>query len=64
MRLLAFIGALGIVVAIAAGVFFFGGFFNIAASEDDNPVVKWALIQVRTAAINRHAERHVAAQAR
>jgi mono/diheme cytochrome c family protein len=55
MRLLAFIGALGIVVAIAAGVFFFGGFFNIAASEDDNPVVKWALIQVRTAAINRHA---------
>jgi mono/diheme cytochrome c family protein len=55
MRLLAFIGALGIVVAIAAGVFFFGGFFNVAASEEDNPAVKWALIRVRSAAIERHA---------
>ena len=55
MRILAVIGALAIIVAIAAGVFFFGGFFNVAASEEDNPVVKWALIRVRTAAIEHHA---------
>jgi mono/diheme cytochrome c family protein len=55
MRILALIGALAIVVAIAAGVFFLGGFFNVAASEEDNPVVKWALIHVRTASIGKHA---------
>ena len=55
MRFLAFIAGLGIVVAIAAGVFFLGGFFDVAATEEDNPVVKWALIHVRTASIDRHA---------
>src|ERR1700759_5182838 len=55
MRFLAFIGALGIVIASAAGAFFFGGFFDVSASYDDNPVVKWALIHVRTASIDRHA---------
>ena len=33
MRLLALIGFLAIVVAVAAGVFFFGGFFNVAATN-------------------------------
>jgi mono/diheme cytochrome c family protein len=55
MRVLAFIGALAIVVAIAAGVFFLGGFFDVAATEEDNPVVQWGLIHVRTASIDRHA---------
>lgn len=55
MRFLAFIGALGIVVAIIAAVFFFGGYYNIAATQQDNGVVAWALIQVRQAAISRHA---------
>jgi mono/diheme cytochrome c family protein len=55
MRVLAFIGALAIIVAIAAGVFFFGGFFNVAASEEDNLVVKWALPYVRNASIAHHA---------
>ena len=55
MRLLAFIGALAIVVAIGAAVFFFGGFFNVAASQQDPGPVNWALIHVRTASIDRHA---------
>jgi len=55
MRLLALIGALAIVVAIAAGAFFLGGFFNVAATEEDNAIVKWGLIRVRTASIDRHA---------
>jgi mono/diheme cytochrome c family protein len=55
MRILALIGALAIVLAVAAGVFFLGGFFDVAANYDDNPVVKWALIRTRTASIDRHA---------
>ena len=55
MRLLAFIGALAILAGIAAAVFFFGGFFNIAATEPDPAPVAWAIIHVRTASIDRHA---------
>jgi mono/diheme cytochrome c family protein len=55
MRFLALIGALAIIVAIAAAVFFFGGFFNIAADEQDPAPVAWVLVHVREAAIDRHA---------
>ena len=55
MRLLALIGALAIIVAIAAAVFFFGGFYNIAATEQDPAPVAWALIHVRQASIDHHA---------
>lgn len=55
MRILALIGALGLIVAIIAAVFFFGGYYNIAATEQDNGAVAWALIQVRQASIDRHA---------
>jgi mono/diheme cytochrome c family protein len=53
--LLAFIGALAIIAAIVAAGFFFGGFYNVAASEDDPQIVSWALPKVRTAAIDRHS---------
>jgi len=52
---LAFIGALAIIVAIAAAGFFFGGFYNVAASEDDPAIVTWALPKVRTASIDRYS---------
>jgi mono/diheme cytochrome c family protein len=55
MRLLAFIGALGVVIAVCAAVFFFGGFFNVAATEEDPGIVNWALIKVRMASMVRHA---------
>ncbi len=55
MRLLAFIGALAIVVAVAAAVFFFGGFFNVAATDPDPAIVDWALKRVRMASVERHA---------
>ena len=55
MRFLAFIGALGLIVAIVAVAFFFGGFFNIAASEQDPAPVAWVLIHVREASIDHHA---------
>ena len=55
MRILAVIGALAIIVGIAAAVFFFGGFYNIAATEQDSGPVAWVLVHVREAAIDRHA---------
>jgi mono/diheme cytochrome c family protein len=55
MRLLAVIGALGIVLAICAGIYFFGGYYSVSAAEADLPPVKWALLRVRTASIERHA---------
>ena len=58
MRFLAAIGALAIIAAIGAAVFFFGGFFKVAASEPDLPPVAWALKKVRTASINRFRRRH------
>jgi len=55
MRFLAAIGALAIIAAIGAAVFFFGGFYNVAASEPDLAPVAWALEHVRDASISRRA---------
>jgi mono/diheme cytochrome c family protein len=55
MKFLSLIGALAIIIAVAAGVFFFGGFYNVAATQADLPAVAWALEHVRDASINRHA---------
>jgi mono/diheme cytochrome c family protein len=53
--LLAVIGALAIIAAIVAAGYFFGGFYNVAASEDDPQIVSWALPKVRDASIDRHS---------
>jgi mono/diheme cytochrome c family protein len=55
MRLLALIGALGIIGAIAAAVFFFGGYYSISAIPADPSIVAWSLTNVRNASINHHA---------
>jgi mono/diheme cytochrome c family protein len=55
MRFLTFIGALAIIVGVLAAVFFFGGFYSVAATQEDPGIVKWVLKKVRTASINRHA---------
>ena len=49
MRILALIGALAIIIGIGAAVFFFGGFFSVAESQDDPAIVSWALATVRSA---------------
>ena len=56
MRILATIGALAIIVAVGAAAFFFGGFYNIAGSQEDPAIVQWALVKVRTNSIIRHAQ--------
>ncbi len=60
MRILAAIGILGIVAAIAATVVTFGGFYNVAATQADSQPVAWALVRVRDASIERRASGLVA----
>jgi mono/diheme cytochrome c family protein len=55
MRLLAAIGALAIIVAIVLPIYFFGGFYNVAATDQHFNIVTTALDRVRMASINHHA---------
>ena len=42
-------------MAPARQIFFFGGFFSVAANDPDPDIVNWALIHVREASIARYA---------
>lgn len=53
--LLAFIGFLAILAAIAAAVFFFGGFWSVAATSQNPGFVDVAIQKVREASIKQHA---------
>jgi len=53
--ILALIGGLAIIGGIATTIFFFGGFFNVAANQPNPNIVNWALVQVRIASIRRRA---------
>ncbi len=55
MKILAIIGALAIIVGVAAGVFFLGGFYSVAGTQQEPGIVASALIHVRQASIDRHA---------
>jgi len=55
MRILALIGALAIIIGIVTGIYFFAGFYSVAASTEDSGPVAWALSRVRTASIARRA---------
>jgi mono/diheme cytochrome c family protein len=55
MRILSYIGALAIIAAVAAAAYFFGGFYSVAATQEDPNFVKWVLTYVRDASINRHS---------
>ena len=55
MRILTAIGALAVIGAIGAAVFFLGGFYNVAGTAKDPAIVEWVLVRARTASIVRHA---------
>ena len=55
MRILTLIGALAVAASIGAAIIFFGGYYSVAGTQEDPAIVHWALVQVRTASINRHA---------
>src|SRR5437762_1629930 len=52
---LALVGLIAIVAALAAAVFFFGGFYSVAGTAEEPSIVSWALGHVRQASIARHA---------
>ena len=54
-KVLGLLGLLASLVGFGAAIFFFGGFFDVAANHPDPDIVNWALIQVRKASIARHA---------
>ena len=54
MRFLAFIGALAIIGAIAAAIYFFGGFYNVGETANNPAIVDWALASVRGASVVAH----------
>ena len=55
MRFLAFVGIIAIVVAIGAAVFFFGGFYSVAGTQEEPGIVAAALVHIRQTSIDRHA---------
>ena len=54
-KFLALIGVLAVLCAVIAGIYFFGGFYNVAGSAANSDFVGWALTRIRTASIARHA---------
>ncbi|MGJ4964160.1 c-type cytochrome [Bradyrhizobium sp. HKCCYLRH3061] len=56
MRTLAAIGVLAICLATAGAIYFFGGFYDVAAAGGGNSVVAWAVANVREASLNQHVE--------
>jgi len=56
LKTLALIGLLGILGAIGAGVYFFGGYYNVAATAEEPAIVKWVLVKVRQASVARQAK--------
>jgi len=55
LKILASIGVLAFLSVVAAAIYFFGGFYNVAGSAGDSDLVTWALTHIRTASIARHA---------
>ena len=55
MKALIVIGTAAFAAAIGVAAWFMGGFYSVAGTADDPDIVKWALIQVRTASVSRHA---------
>ncbi|HEV2549566.1 MAG TPA: cytochrome c [Stellaceae bacterium] len=55
MRLLATIGILAILVVIGAAIYFFGGYYSVAAAKPNPGIIDWALVRIRVASIEHRA---------
>ena len=53
---LALVGLFATLGGTAAAVFFFGGYYSVAGTAWEPGVVKWALVHVREASVERHAK--------
>jgi mono/diheme cytochrome c family protein len=52
----ALVGIFAILVAVVAAVFFFGGFYSVAANKPDPRVVSWSLEKIRSTSIARRTQ--------
>jgi mono/diheme cytochrome c family protein len=55
MRFLAAIGALAILAVVAGAVYFFGGYYSVAATEEHFDLVSWTLRSTRQASIEKRS---------
>jgi mono/diheme cytochrome c family protein len=55
MRFLAVIGVIAILAIIGAAIYFFGGYYSVAAAEPNPGIVDWALERIREASVEHHA---------
>jgi len=55
MRLLATIGVLAILAVIGAAIYFFGGYYSVAAANPNPGILDWALARIRNASIEHYA---------
>jgi hypothetical protein len=55
MRFLSYIGALAILIVIAGAVYFFGGFYDVAATASEPEFVASLLRRIRIASVEHHA---------
>jgi hypothetical protein len=55
MRFLAIIGAVAILAGIGAAIYFFGGYYSVAAAEPNLGIIDWVLEHIRDASIEHHA---------
>ncbi len=55
MRVLAVIGALALIVAIALAGFFFGGYYSVAATAEEPEFISSLLVRTRMASVAHHA---------
>ena len=56
MKVFAAIGLLAIIFAVVAALYFFGGFYSVAANREDPAIVHWALVKIRTNSIVHNAQ--------
>lgn len=56
MRLLAVIGALAVLAILFGAIYFFGGYYSVAATEEHSDPVAWALARIRLASVARHGD--------
>ncbi len=54
MRSLALLGMLALCVAVAGGIYFFGGFYSVSAANGGNTALEWAVRKVRMASVAQH----------
>ncbi len=55
MRVLSAIGGLAILAGLGIAIFFLGGYYSVAGTQEDPGLVTWALTRVRMASVERHA---------